>query len=209
MGRTVFTPDFDVQGEMRRNPVTITPQEFEEQALTLRPDLRALQRDQARSLAEVRLQMALGKVDYTVGTQYHRQYDVAHGNSMGFFFSAPLPVFNRNQGEIARAQREQEQIVARIRALQADVRNEVRNAWVQYTTASDLLKTIERDMLEQARDVRRITEYSYRRGEASFVELLDAQRAFNDTMQSYNEARAEYARSLYQIDSISGKAVNK
>ena len=39
-------------------------------------------------------------------------------------------------------------------------------------------------------------------------ELLDAQRAFNDTMQSYNEARAEYARSLYLIDSISGKAVN-
>jgi outer membrane protein TolC len=39
-------------------------------------------------------------------------------------------------------------------------------------------------------------EYSYRAGEASLVEFLDAQRAFNDTMQGYNEARAEYARSL-------------
>ena len=50
--------------------------------------------------------------------------------------------------------------------------------------------------------------YSYRRGEASLIELLDAQRAFNDTMQSYNDARAEYARSLYLMDSISGKGVN-
>ena len=44
------------------------------------------------------------------------------------------------------------------------------------------------------------TEYSYRRGEASFIEFLDAVRAFNDTMQSYNEARADYARSLYALD---------
>jgi cobalt-zinc-cadmium efflux system outer membrane protein len=62
-------------------------------------------------------------------------------------------------------------------------------------------------MLQQAREVRNTTEYSYRRGEASLIEFLDAQRAYNDTIQSYNEARADYARSLYQIDSISGKAV--
>jgi hypothetical protein len=37
------------------------------------------------------------------------------------------------------------------------------------------------------------------------VEFLDAQRAFNDTMQGYNEARAEYARGLYLIDSVTGK----
>ena len=60
-------------------------------------------------------------------------------------------------------------------------------------------------MLSEARDVRTTTEYSYRRGEASFVEFLDAVRAFNDTMQSYNEARADYARSLYALDAIAGK----
>jgi cobalt-zinc-cadmium efflux system outer membrane protein len=63
-------------------------------------------------------------------------------------------------------------------------------------------------MLAQARDVRQITEYSYKRGEATFVEFLDAQRAFNETMQGYNEARAELARSLYLMDSISGKGIN-
>jgi cobalt-zinc-cadmium efflux system outer membrane protein len=48
-------------------------------------------------------------------------------------------------------------------------------------------------------------EYSYRRGEASFVDFLDAQRTFNDTMQNYNTARADYARSLYQLDSVAGR----
>ena len=70
------------------------------------------------------------------------------------------------------------------------------------------MNTIEAAMLAQARDVRTTTAYSYRRGEASFVEFLDATRAFNDTMHSYNEARAEYARSLYTLDSATGASVS-
>jgi outer membrane protein, heavy metal efflux system len=57
-------------------------------------------------------------------------------------------------------------------------------------------------MIGRAKEVRDTTEYSYRRGEASLVEFLDAQRAFNDVMQSYNDARASFAKSLYLIDSV-------
>ena len=39
--------------------------------------------------------------------------------------------------------------------------------------------------------------------------LLDSQRAFNDTMQGFIEARAEYARSLYMLDFVSGKVARK
>jgi cobalt-zinc-cadmium efflux system outer membrane protein len=212
LGRTILSTNFDVDGELRRDAPPLNVEEVRRQALNLRPDLQALVHDQARSLADLRLQQAQGKVDYTVGAQVHRQYGdalLSPGNSLGLFFSMPLPVFNRNQGEIERVRQEQQQIQARIRALQANIQNEVENAYQQYLTARDLLSRIERDMLQQAREVKHTTEYSYRRGEASFVELLDAQRAFNDTVQSYNEARAQYARSLYLIDSISGKAVTQ
>jgi len=208
MGRTTASPGFDVEGTLRRETALLTQDELQKQALELRPDLQALRRDAARSLADVRLQLAQGKVDYTVGTEYHRQYGYVQASGLGVFFSTPLPVFNRNQGEIERARREQEQIQMRIRAARARVEVEVRNAWVQYDTSRELLETIERDLLAQAQDVRNTMEYSYRRGEASLVEFLDAQRAFNDARQSYNDARADYARSLYLIDSISGKAVN-
>ena len=57
-------------------------------------------------------------------------------------------------------------------------------------------------MLSRAKNVRQTTEYSYRRGEATLIEFLDAQRAFNEIMQSYNEVRSRYARSLYLIDSV-------
>jgi outer membrane protein, heavy metal efflux system len=198
----------DVAGPLRRDQQPILLDDVRDLALKLRPDLEAQRRDQLRAQAEIDLQLANAKIDYTVGTQYHRQYDNAKGNAMGFFFSVPLPVFNRNQGEIERARQERRQVEARTKALEASIRNEIDTAYQQYLTARGLLENIEKDMLGQARQVREITEYSYRRGEASLIELLDAQRAFNDTMQSYNEARAEFARSLFLIDSTSGKTVH-
>lgn len=206
MGRAVPSPSFEVSGEMRREPLPFSLDDLQRQAMARRPDYQAMLRDQARSQAEIRLQLAQRKIDFTFGTEYRRQQGLAgKGNSLGFFFSIPLPVFNRNQGEIGRAQEEQMQIDARLRALEADIRNEINTAWQQYETARTLLSQIESEMLGRARRVLEAIGYSYRSGEASFVDLLDAQRAFNDTMQSYNEARAEYARSLYLIDSTIGK----
>jgi cobalt-zinc-cadmium efflux system outer membrane protein len=131
----------------------------------------------------------------------------ARADSVGLFFSAPLPIYNRNQGEVERARQEDKQIQARIHALEASITNDVETAYQQYTTTRGMVESIEKTMLSEARDVRQITEYSYRRGEASLLEFLDAARAFNDTMQSFNDARADYARSLYLTDFVSGKGV--
>lgn len=212
MGRTVFAPDFEIAGALRRDRLLLEQPKILEAALAARPDLDALRRDQARSQAELRLQLAQGKVDYSIGAGYNRQLNVGagrRGDSLGVFFSLPLPVYNRNQGEIERAKREQAQIQARIKSLEQEIAAEVANAYEQYSTAKALLETIEADMLDQAKRVREVIDFSYRRGEATFVELLDAQRTFNETMQGLNEARAEYARSLFLIDSISGTSAGK
>jgi cobalt-zinc-cadmium efflux system outer membrane protein len=206
VGRGPNGDRLDVAGDLRKDAATIDYDTLRRQAIELRPDLRAARSDQARSAADLRLQIANGTIDYTVSGEYHRQQGVdTSGNSYGVYFSTPLPIFNRNQGEVARAQSQQQQLQTKTQALENDVANEVANAYAQYTAAREIVDTIEHQMLSQAQDVRTTTEYSYRRGEASFVEFLDAVRAFNETMQSYNEARADYARSLYTLDSISGK----
>jgi outer membrane protein, heavy metal efflux system len=203
IGRTTLSPDFDVVGQFRRDIPSLSFEQLSERAILHRPDLEAIRAAQARSQADLRLQIAQGKVDYSIGSEYRRQQGISGtGNSLGFFFSAPLPVFNRNQGEIERARRESEQTAARIRALDATIRNQLTSAWQRYESSRTLLDQVENTMVDQAQQVRKTTEYSYRRGEATLVEFLDAQRAFNDTMQTYNEARADYARSLYLLDSL-------
>ncbi len=206
IGRGPNGDALDVSADLRRDTRPVDYDAVRRQALETRPDLRAVRSDQARSVADLRLQLANRTIDYTVSGEYHRQEGSAiHGNSYGVFFSAPLPVFNRNQGEIARAQQQQAQLRARVQAAETDVASELATAYAEYAAARDIVDTIEGQMLAQAQDVRTTTEYSYRRGEATFIELLDAVRAFNDTMQGYNEARASYARSLYALDAISGK----
>jgi cobalt-zinc-cadmium efflux system outer membrane protein len=200
----------DATGDLRRDLQPVDLDAMRRSALARRPDVEAQRRDQARSTAEVRLQIAQGKADYTISGEFHRQrapHEIT-GNQYGLYVSAPIPVFNRNQGEIERARQEQQQIAARIRALEAEVINEVQAAYEEYAASRDVVQSIETQMLAQARDVRATTEYSYRRGEASFVEFLDAVRAFNDTMLSYNGARAEFARSLYALDAISGASLD-
>ena len=204
IGRAVPSPTFDVVGDLQRAGPPLELPQLTSQALQMRPDVLALRRDQARSQAELRSQLAQGKVDYTVGTEYHREFHNGNASALGVFFSAPIPLFNKNQGEIERARQEMAQAEARVKALEASVESDVRNAWLQYTTSRDLLDSIERGLLTQAKDVRDTMEYSYRRGEASLVEFLDAQRAFNDARQSYNDARADFARSLYTIESVAG-----
>lgn len=209
MGRRQKLPDFDVAAEARLEPIAEAPEQITRLALTRRPDYLADQQTQARSRADLRLQLANGKVDYVIGTEYTRQsaWGIS-GNSLGLYFSVPLRIFNKNQGEIARAQREILLAGARSEAMESSIQTEVEKAYRQYTVSRQLLTSVENDMLAKARSVRDTTDYSYRRGEASLVEFLDAQRAFNDAMQTYNDARANYSRSLYLIDTVSGATVS-
>ncbi len=209
MGRKVRTTNLEVQGALRNDFVSDSQDELGRLALVRRPDYLGNQQSQARSRADLRLQLANGKVDYTIGTEFTRQsaWGIS-GNSVGIYFSMPLRVFSRNQGEIARAQREITLAGARVNALEASIQAEVDKAYRQCMVSRQLLTNIETEMLAKARSVRDTTEYSYKRGEASLVEYLDAQRAFNDAMQTANDARASYARSLYWIDTVSGATVS-
>jgi cobalt-zinc-cadmium efflux system outer membrane protein len=209
LGRTRSNPMFGIEGELRQDAEIPDLALVRKQALAHRPDLLAMREDLRRAQANFDLQLAQGKVDYSVGAEYRRQQGVnGTSNSLGFFFSVPLAVYDRNQGEIEGASRERQQIQIQIRALEAAVTSEIEIAHQRLLTARSLLQSIEEEMLQEARDVRAITEFSYKSGDATLLELLDAQNAFNETIQTYDEARAEYARALYFIESVTGTAVN-
>jgi cobalt-zinc-cadmium efflux system outer membrane protein len=174
-------------------------------ARIFRPDMRALQSDQARTQSDMRLQLAQGKVDYTLGTEYRRQQGInGTGNSVGFFVSVPLPVFNRNQGEIARAEAAQSKSGRSLAALETNVASEVASAYQEFESARQLLADMERDLLQPAADARAGTSYVYQAGATSLLDVLDAQRAFNDTMDTYYSAQAAYRRAEARLSLVAG-----
>ena len=104
----------------------------------------AAARTRARSQAEIRLQLAQGQIDFTVGGEYRRQQGLAgRGNSLGLFFSTPLPLFDRNQGNVARPRQEERQADTRVRQLERLIASEVDLAAAQYAAAQLTLTTVE------------------------------------------------------------------
>jgi len=177
-------------------------------ALVTRPDLRSLELGQARTLADLRLQEAVGRIDYTVGAEYRRQQGIAgRSNSVGVFVTAPLPILNRNQGEIARAGAEHDQLTQQTAAIRAQILADVDIAYREYMTNRELVAAIERDLIQPATSARDISTYTYRAGGSSLLELLDAQRAFNDTMQSYLDAQAGLRRAVARLNAAVGMEV--
>jgi len=177
-------------------------------ARTARPDLRAGRIDQSRTQADLRLQVAQATVDYTVGAEVRRQQGVAgRGNMLGFFVSVPLPLFNRNQGEIARAQAEQRRSGLALTAIESDVGAEVASAFEEFQSSRQLVAEIERDLLQPANDARAGTTYTYQAGATSLLDVLDAQRAFNDTMDNYYAAQAAYRRAHARLTLVAGDEV--
>jgi outer membrane protein, heavy metal efflux system len=208
LGRTSGEP-VDIAGDLRSSGAP-SPDlaSVEQMALATRPDFHALQLTESRSVADLRLQEALGRIDYTVGAEYRRQQGVAgKSNSVGFFVTAPLPMLNRNQGEIARAGAERDQAARQIAAMRAQITSDVDIAFHEYAVTRDLVTAIERDLIQPATSARDISTYTYRAGGTSLVELLDAQRAFNDTMQSYLDAQAGLRRAAARLNAAVGTEV--
>jgi cobalt-zinc-cadmium efflux system outer membrane protein len=208
LGRKPGDDPIDIDDRLGVEPPAASPSltALQEAALTSRPDLVAAQRDQARTQADLRLQVAQGKVDYTVGAEYRRQEGVnGRGNLLGFFVSVPLPVFNRNQGEIARAEAAGGKADRTVSAVETDIAGEVASAYAEFDASRQLLAEIERDLLKPTTDARAGTTYMYQAGATSLLDVLDAQRAYNDTMDTYFSAQASYRRAQARLALVVGQ----
>jgi outer membrane protein, heavy metal efflux system len=208
LGRRAAGQSIDVLGDLNSlaAPAALSLDTLQAEAVAARPDLSALQREQARTQADLRLQIAQGKIDYSVGMEYRRQQGInGRGNMIGFFVSAPLPVFNRNQGEIARAQAQGDRARKSIHALENEIQSEVFTLFQEFESARDLVRDIEKELLTTAEQARKTTAYVYNAGATTLVDVLDAQRAFNETMQTYHSARASYARVVTRLAAATGK----
>jgi len=202
----------DIDDDLAARPPETPPvlSDLQATARAKRPDVLAARAEQARSQADLRLQLGQAKIDYTVGTEYRRQQGIAgKGNMLGFFVSAPLPIFNRNQGEIARAQADEERTRQSAASVDIDVSTDVASAFREFESSRRLLLEIEQDLLEPARSARAGTTYTYQAGATSLLDVLDAQRAFNDTMDSYYTAQAAYRRAEAKLALVAGDEVTR
>jgi cobalt-zinc-cadmium efflux system outer membrane protein len=172
-------------------------------AVDLRPDLLAAREELRRADTETRLQRALRSPNITVGGGYRRDFGT---NAVVFGVTVPLPLWNRNQGGIARAAAERQLAASNLAIVELDVRLDIQQAVNAVETNRARADYIERQILASARESRDVVSESYRLGAADLIDFLDAQRAFRDTLRTYNRALFDYRVSVFELEAARGLA---
>jgi len=121
-----------------------------------------------------------------------------------FGVTVPLPLFNRNQGGVARAEAARRVAAYRAASAATAVLLDVQQAVNAVDIAKARVEYIEREYLKPSRESRDIVLAAYRLGSADLIDFLDAQRAFRDTQRTYNRALFERRVSLFQLAAATG-----
>jgi cobalt-zinc-cadmium efflux system outer membrane protein len=196
LGFETVPDDYDVQGTLDYQPVHADLNGLKNAAAMNRPDLRAAQQAVTAAESQLALQKANGKMDITGTFDYSH---TAGASSGSFFYNMPLPIFNRNQGEIARAQYAITQAQQQASETTQQVSTDVVAAFANLQTNDQIIQLYQGGYVEQAKQSRDISEYAYRKGAASLLDYLDAERTYRANQLAYRQALASYMLALEQM----------
>src|SRR5262249_56904671 len=109
---------------------------------------------------------------------------VSGETSSSIFVNFPLPIFNRNQGEIARTNYALTQAQEQQNSASDTVLSDVSNAYEAVKSNDEVLQLYTSGYLKQAEDSRDISEYAYKRGDASCLEYLGDEQSYDSHQHS-------------------------
>jgi len=196
LGYESVGPDYDVAGSFDYMHVKGALEDFQATALQTRPDLQAARLGLTAANSQFALQKAIGKRDVTGQISYTH---LGYLNDVSLFGQIQLPIFDRNQGEIARAgfaitQAQEQQLFA-----SGQVLTDVRDAYESLHANDQIVGLYRSGYLDEAQQSRDISEYAYRHGAASLLDFLDAERSYRATQLSYRQALASYLLAIEQL----------
>jgi cobalt-zinc-cadmium efflux system outer membrane protein len=193
IGYELVAESYTVDGALVYQPVGLAKPDLQALAISLRPDLSAARLGVTAAQSQLSLAQANGKRDVTA------QFSVSHvaaSTTGAFFANIEIPLFDRNQGEIARTRfaitQSQE-----LRSEQTSiVFTDVTNAYEGLRTSDEVVRLYQSGYLKQAEDSRDISQYAYQRGGATLLDFLDAERSYRATALAYLQSLASYMVAL-------------
>jgi cobalt-zinc-cadmium efflux system outer membrane protein len=188
--------DYEVVSSFDYTPLPGNAEDFQAKALQNRPDLRATQQGITAANSQYELQKAIGKRDVTAQANYTH---VSDANTASIFGQIQLPIFDRNQGEIARTRFAINQAQEQNKFTNGQVLTDVRDAYENLRTNDQVVTLYRSGYLDEAQQDRDISEYAYQRGAASLLDFLDAERSYRATQLAYRQALASYLLAVEQL----------
>jgi cobalt-zinc-cadmium efflux system outer membrane protein len=178
-------------------------------AMESRPDLVAFRLGLQRATSEVRLAQKERLSDFFLlyqpyTLQDNRPFGLKSPTSWALGITAPMPVYNRNQGNIERAKINVTQTQVQLDSLQRQIQDEVAEAVREFELSLEAMLEIEREVLPASRRVRDAARLRYLGGQTSVLEFLDAQKDFNERVRDYRDSLVRHRRAMLDLNTAVG-----
>jgi cobalt-zinc-cadmium efflux system outer membrane protein len=116
----------------------------------------------------------------------------------------PLKFSGFNKGRVKLAQFQISQSEELLKKAELQIKTEILQALTRYQALCKQVNSFDNGMLEGAKNVRKGKIYSYNRGETSLLDVLNAQRTYNDIQQSYYETLFNRSVALVELEKAAG-----
>jgi cobalt-zinc-cadmium efflux system outer membrane protein len=161
--------------------------------------------DQRRAAVDLAKANAIPDVTVGVGV---RNFQETNDNAAVAAVSIPLPLFNRNQGEIAKARFGVLKARMDEEAAKAEVRAELEEAYQRMAAAYQEAASLRDTVLPAAKRSYEAFENSYTQGKAEYLDVLDAQRQLLEFQLTVAQEQARLATRRAQLEMLSGSEIN-
>jgi cobalt-zinc-cadmium efflux system outer membrane protein len=188
------------------------PDDLGRLALCVRPDVVSYRLGVHRAEADVRLQRAERFPDvFLLYTPYGFRNNTPEGQKSATSWSVgalvSLPIFNRNQGNIRRAEHTVIQTQIEFSGLERQVLSEVERAYLEYASTRAAVERLERGILPRARKLRDQKYTLYTQGQESISTSLAAQRDYNEVVRQYRDTLTRHRRSMLRLNTAVGQRI--
>lgn len=170
------------------------------------PEIARWATEMTRRQAVLALAQASAIPDLTLGAGARRVNEDGETGAV-VSLSIPIPLFNRNQGNVSAAQTRILKGQSESLAAKTDVRASLLESYGSLVVAAEKLKGLEGDVLPAARDVYEANITGYSAGKFDLLGVLDAQRTLFSTRLEIVNTRAEFQKAKVQIEALIGRAL--
>ncbi len=190
-------------------------------ALRERADLQSARIGENLGNARIRFAESLATPNVAASVRYSRNKGIIdlpeslganlnaidRDNELTFGVSVELPIFNRNQGQIASAVGEREQAVRQREFLEASIRSQVALSFRRYRAAAESYVLYATQIVPRAEENVRSVRAAYNLGEYSVFDIVNEQRRLIESQTELNEALANYYAALAELERVLGTTI--
>lgn len=192
--------DIDTAGGIETLLPSATLDSLISQSSENRSDVMLVKSSIEQSSSNIKYQRSLSWPQPELGVIYNPQNSVPY---LGFFGTISIPIFDRNQGQIKKAEIQKAQAEQELQATQLQVQTDVSTAYNTYAVQKNNIQQYQ-GILQQSQQILDNVKYAYLRGGTTIIDFLDAQRNWYDTRLLYYDALQSYYQSYLQLLFVTG-----